>query len=523
MQGGPDLYSITRDLVLANSKDKYLSNSFLPLLLGNVSDLMMKIDVEKWKEALSILIINNSKASLVLDFAERLENSSMFSAAQACFVYAGSSDKVFKSWIRQFKHTVAEGGSYQNAVFNLFFKSLLYAESLQFFDSELLESIYYEYLTMLFKEGMQKEGLEMMHHLKTPRYNVPLMVLIEKYVKATHGNSRAPWKVLAINPVKVKTAPKMREVYPDNPIKTPVSGKVPGPPDHFRTMPKISTMPEPKKTAFSEPIKNVFPEHPPEIKRTPFENPKDPFHSKASDTQKVPFSNLREPDPVPKNISKAPLEKQAIPPPPPPAKPKDLKKDIIPPQIPSKAEVREIEPPISRPTENIKEVPMERTIERQDFNKLTKPEQVKPKEVPVHIVPKTFPPPKIPTTLPQRPILNTATSSEGVDLSGIPSHFLQIAQKWESAIRDPSISNNARILKDVESKMQEFFNKLRSGELNDTTMNLVIELTEAFASGDFATVGRTHLELTNKTWNENGNWLTAMKRIIQAKQSSRSK
>ena len=114
-------------------------------------------------------------------------------------------------------------------------------------------------------------------------------------------------------------------------------------------------------------------------------------------------------------------------------------------------------------------------------------------------------------------------SSDGVDLSGIPVELLPIAQQWEAAIRDASISSNTRILKDVELKMQEFFNKLKTKGLNDATMDLVIQLTEAFATGDLAAVNRAHLELTNKTWNENGNWLTAMKRIIQAKQSTRGK
>jgi hypothetical protein len=36
-------------------------------------------------------------------------------------------------------------------------------------------------------------------------------------------------------------------------------------------------------------------------------------------------------------------------------------------------------------------------------------------------------------------------------------------------------------------------------------------------------VNRAHLELTNRSWNENGAWLTGMKRIIQAKQTSRGK
>ena len=138
-------------------------------------------------------------------------------------------------------------------------------------------------------------------------------------------------------------------------------------------------------------------------------------------------------------------------------------------------------------------------------------------------MPKTVPPPKIPTLIPNRPTAKTVSASEGIDLSGIPQNLLPLAQKWEMAINDGSLSSNPRILKDVETKMQEFFNKLRNQEFNEMTMNLIFELTDAFSNGDIATVNKTHLELTNKTWTENGNWLTAMKRIFQAKQTARGK
>ena len=534
-------------MVLSTSKDKYLRQSFLPLLLGNVSELIEKIDLEKWKEALSILILNNCQSSLVIQFAERLEEHSLFAAAQACFVYAGSSDRVLGSWIKQFKHTVSNGGSYQNEVFNLFFKALLYAESLKYFDSEILESIYHEYLSMLFKHGMHKESMDILSVLKTPRYNLPLMILIEKHIKANNGNGRVPWKVVNINPVKPRVLPKMKEAYINEPTptaKTSVFAKAPAPPDHMRQpISKESTIPDPRKSAFPDAVKPAFSNSGTEVKKSAFPLPNRDPH--PAEVKKSPFGDQKEVaiDSKPISQSKSVQEKQT-PPPPPPARFKEAQKEAIPPPISPAAmkvpEVKNIEPPpISRPT-MVQERPTynppspnvppplspkkkeEFVQDRQEVYRPTRPEETNAKDVPPPVVPKAIPP-RIPTLAPQKAVPKAIVSSDGVDLSGIPVELLPIAQQWEAAIRDASISSNTRILKDVELKMQEFFNKLKTKGLNDATMDLVIQLTEAFATGDLAAVNRAHLELTNKTWNENGNWLTAMKRIIQAKQSTRGK
>ena len=564
MQGGPELYSITRDIVLSSSKDKYLRQSFLPLLLGNVSELIEKIDLEKWKEALSILIINNCSSSLVIEFAERLEQHSLFSAAQACFVYAGSSDRVLGSWIKQFRHIISSGGSYEDSVFNLFFKALLYAESLKFFDSEILESIYHEYLIMLFKHGMHKEAMEVLGFLKTPRYNLSLMILIEKHTKANNGNTKPPWKVLNINPAKSRVLPKSKEAYiSESSPATKGSGfvKVPAPPDHARqVMSKESTIPDPRKSAFPDPRKTAFPEPVKELGKAAFPEPvKAAFSNVGGEVKKSTFPPPPYKEPYPAEVKKSPFgdqkevttdskpisqtksvqEKQILAPPP-PVNFKEARKEVIPPPVSPAAlkntEARNIEPPpISRPTivqeKSVYNPPPPQSPKnkeefvqnRQEMHRPMKTEELKNKEVPPPIVPKAIPPPRIPTLAPQKAIPKAIVSGDGVDLSGISPDLLPMAQKWEAAIKDASISSNPRILKDVESKMQEFFNKLKFQGLIDTTLSLVVELTEAFTVGDLATVNRAHLELTNKTWAENGNWLTAMKRIIQAKQSTRGK
>ena len=533
-------------MVLSSSKDRYLRNSFLPLLSGNVSELVEKIDLEKWKEALTILIINNCKPGLFIDFAERLEEHSLYSAAQACYIYAGSSDRVLKSWIKQFKNSIDNGVAYESAVFNLFFRSLLYAESLKFFDSEYLESITFEYLTMLFKQGLNKEGLEIIKYLKSPKYYLPLNMLIEKHLRASNENAKAPWRVLNVMPVKTKASPKMKEAYLNEPVtqhKNSAFPKSAPSQEHVRSAMPV-TVPEPKRGAFPEPPKTIFQEKSlSDPKKSPFPSSKEPI---PIEPKKNPFGDLREPVHNLRNTdSKGPIgmpkavtqEKIISPPPPPPIKQTEVKKSEISPTNPpvfKKHEISNIEPPpISKATEPpiaqfrsevLRQEPVKEVYKQESVKALPQGlEEAKKKEVTPPAVPKTVPPPKIPTLIPNRPTAKTVSASEGIDLSGIPQNLLPLAQKWEMAINDGSLSSNPRILKDVETKMQEFFNKLRNQEFNEMTMNLIFELTEAFSNGDIATVNKTHLELTNKTWTENGNWLTAMKRIFQAKQTARGK
>ena len=282
-------------MVLSSSKDRYLRNSFLPLLSGNVSELVEKIDLEKWKEALTILIINNCKPGLFIDFAERLEEHSLYSAAQACYIYAGSSDRVLKSWIKQFKNSIDNGVAYESAVFNLFFRSLLYAESLKFFDSEYLESITFEYLTMLFKQGLNKEGLEIIKYLKSPKYYLPLNMLIEKHLRASNENAKAPWRVLNVMPVKTKASPKMKEAYLNEPVtqhKNSAFPKSAPSQEHVRSAMPV-TVPEPKRGAFPEPPKTIFQEKSlSDPKKSPFPSSKEPI---PIEPKKNPFGDLREP------------------------------------------------------------------------------------------------------------------------------------------------------------------------------------------------------------------------------------
>lgn len=484
------------------------------------------MNLDKWKEALTLIIINNSNAGLVVQFAEKLEQAGMHEAAEVCYLYSGTSERVIESWVRKFRQAVSEGSDYETEVFLLFYKALLYSEAFKYGGSELLERVYLEYLNLLTKKGMTNEAFEIMKQLKSPKHSMSLMVFVERHTKTVTGASKVPWKIMNVMPVKVKS--KETEVKrPEKPVFS-----------------KEASHPEPIKAPFVEPIKSKkqdFAEPPKQVFQVPVRSPFPPA-PKAGNTdnqikpvsermhpppphsnefKKNPFNEIKAPGPKPeeRHIDPPPAAQKPpssnVPPPPPPSH-----QNIPPPTV--KKDTQEPFPALTK-TEPKPAKPIEHDPPRtqEAFNPPEPKPKVEERKVAPPAVPRTVPPPRPPVALPGK--TPTKPANEGVDLSGIPANLQPLAVKWETAIHDGSIASNPRILKDVETKMQEFFNKLKNQELSENTLTLVTELTQAFEAGDFVTVNKTHLELTNKTWTENGNWLTGMKRIIQARQSSKGK
>ena len=589
-QGGPELFNITQEAVLSSSKDKFLKNMLLPLLSKNVSSIIDISDVAKWREVLSIMIINNSKPALVAQFAEKLEQAGLAEAAEACYLYSGNSERVIESWVKQFRQAVGEGRDYEDEVICLFFKALLYSESFAYQGSELLEKIYLEYLNLVFRNGFVDEGFEMMKQLKTPKFSMALMVFFEKHLKAQTGNSKAPWKVMNVPVVKGKvkesevkrqdrTAP-VRETLADNRGKAPVGeqkGTVETPVRNAFPQPVRTAFPQPVKNAFAEPVKAAFPEpvkgfgEGKSMAKAENRPPPPPpvFDKHVAGAQHGPSSGEIKKSPFGDSKSQAPPSdhSRVAPPPGPPGPPgpsgppgpppnQIINPVTPPPPAPVRREAKVVEPPPGR---------MEKVDPRSQFVSNPKPiehtthHEAIPEPVPapdvfkarpeerkfappgpaapaaptapvVPAVPRSVPPPRpavvMPGKLGNRPTATaapTAAGAEGLDLSSIPPSLMGLASKWESAVNDWSVGINPKILKDVECKLQEFFNKLKSQEINDLTLSTVNEMTEALETGDFATANKHYLELCSKNWEENKNWLTAMKRIIQGKQSSRGK
>jgi protein transport protein SEC31 len=529
-QGGPELFNITQEAVLNSSKDRFLKNNLLNLLKKDVGEIIENCEYGKWKEVLAILIINNSKPAVVAQFAEKLEDAGFNEAAEVCYIYSGYSERVIESWVRKYRQALSDGEDRESEIFSLFFKALLHSESFNFSGSELLERIYLEYLSLLFSKGLISQGFDIMKQLKTPKHSMALMIFVERHTKANTGTSKAPWKLMNIVPVKGKDVKPVEVKKQDRPVftrenvvpdvKKAAFNEIPKP---VRPVPEPVRQPEPLRQAFPEPPKPVFQEGKsarPVVDKGNLPPPPPVFHSNA-EIKKSPFGEIKTVGPSleSKQITPASGTSNASLPPPPPIKkeskvdPPPLRQEFKTVEHPSRPEPKE---DLIPPPEN----PKPRPEERKSVT-LSTPSPSVPF---APSVPKTIPPPRPGVGFPLKPQSKSLKpTTEGLDLSGIPASSLSISQKWETSFQDWCTGNNAKIIKDVESKLQEFFNKLKSQEINEVTLSQVRSLTEAFESGDFNTTNKEYLELCSRNWEENKNWLTAMKRIIQGKQAPKGK
>lgn len=75
-------------------------------------------------------------------------------------------------------------------------------------------------------------------------------------------------------------------------------------------------------------------------------------------------------------------------------------------------------------------------------------------------------------------------------------------------------SGNTRMYEDISKRLEELYAKLQSGNMKNTGQSKVMQLIQALEAQDFATAGKTHMELTQMDWTENKNWLQGVKRLI---------
>ncbi|KAH8741812.1 hypothetical protein FG386_001386 [Cryptosporidium ryanae] len=75
-------------------------------------------------------------------------------------------------------------------------------------------------------------------------------------------------------------------------------------------------------------------------------------------------------------------------------------------------------------------------------------------------------------------------------------------------------SNEPRKKIDAQKKFDELFEKLRSGSISDSVSSKVVTLCKSLQTGDFLTAGKIHVDLSSTEWENNKNWLMALKRII---------
>ncbi|CAG9330029.1 unnamed protein product [Blepharisma stoltei] len=552
--GGPELFKRTKNAVISSSKDLFLKTTFLALLNGKIEEIIPTFEIGRWKEILAIIISHgeNNVNELALSLAARLEEENMLEAAYACMAVAGNFNKLVESWISQTSRVIAgDRKKYASQVQYLFFKaSALAASNRSLSDNKLLENIEYEYLQLLYSSGLYQEADEIIKKLPSVKHCMNLLVLLDRVTKNATGNSRAPWQVANVVPVTQKrktieqSIPKTKETKHD-PFPVPVS----------RTSPPYSEAPIRKGSIPDPPHPKVVnaPIHPPPpqpVKNQAFQGsmvPPPPIEPKTSPfgkTHASPFPVTREEvPPPPVGIMTSPFGNQGnvhsdthsgetiAPPPPPPV----IKQTIPPPPIARpnpppppviNTPVKEPEviprPPVFQPVLTQQEVPVKTPNFQQmgqQYEAAKEPPPIVKAQAPIpHAVSVPRPPVRTPGAFkpPERKV--ETKQAEGIDLSGIPNNLMPIARFWADAIQQPSITQTSRLYKDVESRMQDFFNKLKNQEFNESIMQLIQQMTTAFESGDIKTAMGAHLSLTNASWNENSNWLMGAKRIMQATQ-----
>ena len=526
--GGEDLFKKTKNTILNNSKDSYLKSTFFSLLSGDIAEMIQSADPRRWRESLGIIIMHGEYQLryLATELSEKLTQENMVKEAQVCLMVADDFEALYKKWIEEAKEAIGLKEKHRFAQIQyLFFKAATYSLlSTPSFESEELENIYLEYFQALLENDLYNEAVSMLMEMKPPRFNSELMVISDRILRAETGHApRAPWVPIQVKPVKkpqkaqkpslpARTQPN-KAAFPSSPAprapfqSEPSAGAppsqpfsqagIPPPPSSVAPPPKTQSIPGPPKTA-----PKPFPE--------PQKTPSQPFPT----SQDLPTQQPQKPPQQP--------PKQFLPPQqPPPQPPKQLPQQPFPTQqsFPPQQPPQQSFPPQQLPQKPPQQSFPPQQSPRQPFSHPEpKPQQV-PSQVAKPAPPKPAPPK--PAFKPERRGPRTATpQTPEVDISSVPQDLADIANTWKQATELPEIVKNPRIKKDVDTKIQDLFNKLSSRALSDDITKLVTEMTQAFKSNDSNTALNLHMQLTHLSWSENGTWLTAAKRLIQAKSKS---
>ena len=83
------------------------------------------------------------------------------------------------------------------------------------------------------------------------------------------------------------------------------------------------------------------------------------------------------------------------------------------------------------------------------------------------------------------------------------------------------VPSKKREVDDNSRRLGILFWKLNLGDIKPSVRTQLLELCKALSSRDFGTAQRLHVSLTTTDFDECGQWLTAIKRIIQGLQQIR--
>ncbi|PRW34057.1 transport SEC31-like protein B isoform A [Chlorella sorokiniana] len=131
--------------------------------------------------------------------------------------------------------------------------------------------------------------------------------------------------------------------------------------------------------------------------------------------------------------------------------------------------------------------------------------------------PITAPPPPPPAP-PANICINTA------DVSSVPPHLQPVVTSLTNLYRVCEAAAGAhpskkREVEDSSKKLGALFWKMNKGEVSQSVAGKLLQLCQALDMGDFVTATHLQVSLTTSDWDECAAWLTALKRLIKARQT----
>ena len=108
-----------------------------------------------------------------------------------------------------------------------------------------------------------------------------------------------------------------------------------------------------------------------------------------------------------------------------------------------------------------------------------------------------------------------SANNDDFDLSKIPPRYQNVANVWLNLLQSTLPQLNPRMKRLITNNMNKLFEKLANQEFDDTVSGSLVQLTEFVSQKNTADALAIVMELSNTTWNENGEWLSGAKSLIQ--------
>ena len=495
-----------------------MKSTFLQLLTNELAVTLKESQIEDWKETLCVILTSPDHSEthpLASQLGEKLiQEKNDTAAALACFILAEDTDRAIQIWVDEAKERVKKKpATYLKELAVVVLKAVM----LKAVVGNTRQCPELERLAAEFVRAELAGNFELAKNFieKLP-VNRPESFELKSLYDRIMGLMRLErpqlWEVEVIPSHKPKPSQKPVKV-PES--TNPFTGKAgpimkAGPPKSV----KVNPFPSDSESAAA---KNPFPstredakESIPTIPKTePFKRVpgpvEPPSHQVQQSTKVAP-----PPMPIAKTGPAVPL---------PVARPEDPNRPKTSPfgGLPDKGATPEVAqppkqvttrafppPPTQNPSASVPDIP--KTASAQPMKTTPPPLAVVPKQTqPGFRVP---PPPRV-----EPPTMAAASARS------IPAEYSLIYQVWSQAPNFPYV--NARLKTEADTKLEELYRKLESGEMAAAEADRVLAMTQAFHTGDCQTALSIQMELVKSAWEANKTWLPVVKNLIKAKQQNK--